>query len=131
MASGSEISSTCEQEGQRGVNRIKCRVNLRSFSLSHTQNNQTHRHIRTNIRTPMHAHTYAARTHAARTHARTRTHIQKICIHTYVHTHTHTHTTLIRVYCACQTMYLPSYGVATISRLLQIISLFCRISSVL
>ena len=65
-----------------------------------------------------HAHTHK-HTH---TQSHTRTHA-----HSHTHTGTHTHTTIreIRLYC----LNWNHYGVATISRLLKIIGLFCRISS--
>jgi len=48
--------------------------------------------------------------------------------HTYTHTHTHTH---IYIYTNMRPMAMLRYGVATISRLLKIIGLFCKISSLL
>jgi len=65
-----------------------------------------------------HAHTHK-HTH---TQAHARTHA-----HSHTHTGTHTHTTIreIRLYC----LNWNHYGVATISRLLKMIGLFCRISS--
>ena len=111
-----------------------------------TSNEGTHTHIHTHTHTHIHIHLH--------THTHTHTHIHTYT-HIHAHTHTHTHTnaqTLItkpnlKVPPICaymhlwrtmmfDVMYIPEtqhvkYGVATISRLLKIIGLFCRISCLL
>ena len=83
--------------------------------LANQEQEEGNRKVALNTTTNTHVHMH---TH---THTRTYTHT-----HPHTHTHTHTHTHVYGTYIPIYT-----YGVATISRLLKIISLFCKISSLL
>ena len=105
-----------------------------------TSNEGTHTHIHTHTHTHIHIHTH--------THTHTHTHIHA---NTHIHTHTNAQTLIsqpnLKVPPICaymqfwrtmmsDVMYITEtqhvkYGVATISRLLTIIGLICRILSLL
>jgi len=89
--------------------------------------------ICTHAHTRVHARTYA-RTHA-RTHTRTHARAWARTQHTHTHTHTHVYIHVYVDQLAKQSSYsskhvsawaLYCYGVASMSRLLKIIGLFCK-----
>ena len=85
---------------------------------------RAHAHMRTHAHTHAHTHWHIhTRTHVhTRTYTRTHTHT------TTTQTHTHTHTQHVNT---STHMNRSTYGVATIRRLLKIMGLFRRISSLL
>jgi len=88
--------------------------------ILHTQTKHTHTHTRKQTHTHIHTHTHTQ---------------PQIRAHTRTHTHTHIIQTVQRVAkkneLRQRLVRLHSYGMATISRLLKMIGLFCRTSSLL
>ena len=85
--------------------RARTHTHTRTHTLTHTH---THLNAQTHTHTHAHAHTHAHTHTPAHTH--TRIHIR---IHLYTYTHTYKYAYRL-------------YGVATISRLLKMICLFCK-----
>jgi len=97
-------------------------VSLIQVSYTHTHTRtHTNTHTRTHTHTHMHSHMHSRVTSVTYMHTYFHTHT-----HIHIHTHTHTH-----AYTHKHACIRDWYGVATISRLLKIIGLFCRISSFL
>jgi len=77
-------------------------------------------------RTNTHTHSLKSKQNQSKSKGHTHTHTRT---HTHTHTHTHTRTHSSKQACSRNTGVWDRYRVTTISRLLKIISLFCRMLS--
>ena len=101
----------------------------RTHSFTHTHNCMdsicAHTHALSFFHTHTHSHTYTHSTIVRIAYVHTHTFSFSLT-HTHSHTHSHTHTHTTIVWTAYMHPLTICYGVATMSRLLKIIGLFCK-----